>query len=217
MVALVNRYIGIPLVDYSDDFAAIIRATIGQAALDAFARFCSMLGVQLKDGKSKLGRSVISLGLLGSSPCTSNGGKLLISPPEEKRAKCPHPAFFLPQGWAHPSPLPWEVDWAIVLFSDVADWQVPPYADATPVSKFHRRVYPDRLPPCGRAVFFWREEVVDEFASRLAAPRPDKPRWAIFIDAATNPPMLCALFPHGDRASADLHTAIAARAPSVWP
>ena len=55
LVDVANRYVGIPLVGYCDYFAAIARSTLGQASLDAFARFCSMMGFHLKDGNSEMG------------------------------------------------------------------------------------------------------------------------------------------------------------------
>ena len=68
LVALVNRYLVAPMVGYFDDFAAIARATIGQASLDAFSRFCSLLRVQLKEEKSEVWTASVFVGPLGAPP-----------------------------------------------------------------------------------------------------------------------------------------------------
>ena len=44
LVVLVNRYLGIPMVGYFDDFAAIIRNVAGKEAMGVFARFFSLVG-----------------------------------------------------------------------------------------------------------------------------------------------------------------------------
>ena len=88
---------------YYDDFASIIREPLGQDALGAFTRFCSLLRFQPKGEKSQVARAVIFLGLVGRFPCKANGWKLSISLPEEKRSKWPAllPAY-LEEGGIHP-------------------------------------------------------------------------------------------------------------------
>ena len=86
-VDLVNRYIGIPLVGYFDDFAATITSTIGQDAIDSFARFCPLVGFQLKEEKSEVEPSVVFRGHPGSSPCAADGGQLMISLGLAKRSE----------------------------------------------------------------------------------------------------------------------------------
>lgn len=39
LTALDNRYMGIPMIGYFDDFSEIIRSRIGQAPIDTFKRF----------------------------------------------------------------------------------------------------------------------------------------------------------------------------------
>ena len=87
MAVLDNRYLGIPLVDYFDDFSEIIRNALGQEALEVFARFCTLLGFQLKREKSQVGPAIVFLVLLGNPPCQDNDWKLSISLPEGKSAK----------------------------------------------------------------------------------------------------------------------------------
>ena len=83
--------------------------------------------------------------------------------------------------------------------------------------EFHRIVYTARLSPYERTVFRFRADAIADFAPLVAVPRPDMPHWAIYTDAATNPPMLCTLLRRGDRTSPALHTACSARAPAAWP
>ena len=71
---LANRYLGIPLVGYFDDFAAIIRRVLGKAALDTLTRFCALLGFQMKSEKSQVGPAVVFLGLLGVPPARLTAG-----------------------------------------------------------------------------------------------------------------------------------------------
>ena len=65
LTALVNRYLGIPLVRYSDDFAAISPAVLGGSAMRTFSRFVRSLGFELNDKKFDLDSEVVSLGLIG--------------------------------------------------------------------------------------------------------------------------------------------------------
>ena len=87
--ALVNRYIGIPLVGYFGDFAAITPSVIGRPSMNAFSRFARALVFELRDKKFDLYGDVVFLGLLGSFPSARNGGQLRIARPEEHRPKWP--------------------------------------------------------------------------------------------------------------------------------
>ena len=60
-----------------------------QEALGVFTRFCTLLGFQMKGGKSQVGTAIVFLGTIGIFPCQANDWKLSISTPEEKRAKWP--------------------------------------------------------------------------------------------------------------------------------
>ena len=81
LVALTDRVLGIPLVGYFGDFAAMIRAVFGEDALRAFAEFCRLLGFQLKPVKSSVGNSPVFLGLLG-------GLSLLLQPSPARLPPC---------------------------------------------------------------------------------------------------------------------------------
>ena len=66
-------------------------------------------------------------------------------------------------------------------------------------------------------MFRWWKEVIEDCTPRVATPRPRRPHWIVYTDAATTPPMLCALLFHGGRSTPVLHTACSARAPAIWP
>ena len=65
LVALADRYPGIPLVGYFDDFSEISRPCLGEASLDTPNRFCYLLGFHLKGGAPDGGASVVFLGIPG--------------------------------------------------------------------------------------------------------------------------------------------------------
>ena len=65
----------------------MIQKFLGEKALAIFTRFCELVGIQLKPGKSAVGNRIIFLGLLGAFPAEENRFKLSISLTEEKRAK----------------------------------------------------------------------------------------------------------------------------------
>ena len=63
---------------YFDDFAAIIRKELGQAALGACAHFCSMIGFQLKEGQSHVGHAIVFSASWATSPARRTDGNYLI-------------------------------------------------------------------------------------------------------------------------------------------
>ena len=87
LAELCIRCLGIPLVIYFDDFAAIIHAQLGPGALRIFTAFCKALCITLKPGKSSVAGKIVFLGMLGDFPSDSNNRLLSISLPPEKRAK----------------------------------------------------------------------------------------------------------------------------------
>ena len=84
---LVNQVLGIPLVSYFDDFAALVPAAISLVSLRTFRRFCKLLGIALKSGKSEVGHAVTFLCLKGSSPPEDPNSRLWISLPSDKASK----------------------------------------------------------------------------------------------------------------------------------
>ena len=89
LAALTNRCLWIPLVCYFGDFPALVYRCLGKKALEGAPRFLSLLGFQLKPGKSTVGPSLPFLGLLGISPPKENDLCLSISLTPEKRRRWP--------------------------------------------------------------------------------------------------------------------------------
>ena len=52
LAELANRYLGIPLLSFFDDFGALIPSCLARTALQTFTAFCSLLRIRLKAGKS---------------------------------------------------------------------------------------------------------------------------------------------------------------------
>ena len=94
--------------------------------------------------------------------------------------------------------------------------QVSPNADTSVVPEVSPPILRIRSSPLIKSVFRLRKDVIAEFTPRIAVPRPRRPHWIVYTDAATNHPMLCALLFQGGRSSPDLQTACAARAPALW-
>ena len=88
ITALVNRMLGIPPICFFDDFAAMIHRMHSQKAMTALSRFCELLGVTLKTGKSEVGTRVAFLGLHGWFPTAENTYTLHISLLGDKRKGC---------------------------------------------------------------------------------------------------------------------------------
>ena len=74
LTALVNRYLGVPMAGYFDDFATVAPDALGRAAALAFGRFARAMGLELNYRKVDLGDEAVSMGLMGSFPSSANGG-----------------------------------------------------------------------------------------------------------------------------------------------
>ena len=207
---------GIPLVGYFDDFAALIKKHLGQKALDTFTRFCSLLGIQLKLGKSEVGSPLTFLGLLGTFPCAANGSRLSISlTPEKCERRSKLITGYLQEGRIAHSFL--EKLIGKLLFSQTAVFGKFARTQLRPLYvKLNRRVYNARLSAYERSVFTWWRDVLADFSPRLATPRPKRPHWLIYTDAATNPPRLCALIFPGSKSTPDLQFLFSSSAAVSW-
>ena len=86
VAALSDRFLGLPIVGYLGDFAAVIRRCLGEDALRVFTRFCNLLWISLKPGKSEVGSVLTFLGILGSFPDPPNRDQLRISLPPGKKS-----------------------------------------------------------------------------------------------------------------------------------
>ena len=138
---------------YFDDFAALIKKHLGQKASDTFARFCSLLGIQLKPGKSEVGSPLTFLGLLGTFQCAANGSRLSISLTPEKCKRWPNLITgYLQEGRISHSFL--EKLIGKLLFSQTAVFGKFARTQLRPLYvKLNRRVYNARLSAYERSVF----------------------------------------------------------------
>ena len=216
LAELTIRCLGLPLVIYFDDFAAIIRAQLGPDALRIFTRFCSALGITLKLGKSQVGGRIVFLGLLGSFPCAGNRHKLEISLPAEKRKSWSQLiASFLTAGKISHSCL--EKLIGRLLFSQSAVFGKFARTQLRPLYlKLHRRVYCAKLSAQERLLFSWWKQVIEEFTPRISVPRPLRPHWILYTDAATSTRLLCAVLFHGDSSTPHIKACCTSAAPIPW-
>ena len=216
LAELTIRCLGIPLVIYFDDFAAIIRAQLGEKALAIFTRFCSVLGITLKPGKSQVGSKIVFLGLLGEFPSHRNGHKLSISLPPEKRKNWPQLlASYLKEGSITHSCL--EKLIGRLLFSQTAVFGKFARTQLRPLYlKLHRRVYCAKLSAQEKLLFSWWKQIVEEFRPRIAIPRPIRPHWILYTDAATSTRLLCAVLFHGDSSTPRIKVCCDSAAPIPW-
>ena len=87
LAVLVNKCLGIPLVNYYDDFGAYCPASILFEASSSFSKFSNSLGALLNDEKTKFGETIKFLGLKGVFPSIGNGMLLRIFLPKSKIEK----------------------------------------------------------------------------------------------------------------------------------
>ena len=55
---IINRYFGIPLLNYYDDFGAFCPSPLAERALSIFSSSTTILGSDLNDEKSKFGKKL---------------------------------------------------------------------------------------------------------------------------------------------------------------
>ena len=77
---MANKILGLPVLNYFDDFGALVPDIIKEVGLKSLLRFTSVLGALMKDDKSEVDRVLVFLGLKGESPSPENG-MVLRSPP----------------------------------------------------------------------------------------------------------------------------------------
>ena len=174
------------------------------------------MGFELHGDKFDLGKEVTFLGLLGSFPSTSNGGRLHISLPPVKRKNWSELiTSYLKEGRVSHRCLEKLVGRLsfsqTTLFGEFARTQLRPLR-----RKLHRRVYSAVLSPYERSILEWWASIIAEFAPRLDSPRPLKPDWIIYTDAASTPARICALLFYGNRTSPDLHSCFSSGVDVAW-
>ena len=129
ITALVNRVLGIPLICFFDDFAALVPRLLSNKAMAVFSRFCEIMGITLKPGKSEVGAKITFIGLLGWFPSAENGCALHISlsPGREKESLVVPPSGFYSQTLSNP-PGVRKADRPIVLLPNIALREICPNA-----------------------------------------------------------------------------------------
>ena len=203
--ALANFLLGLPMVSYFDDFAALLPAEIAPKALEVFSSFCSLLGITLKPGKSEVGPSVTFLGLRGSFPSCDNRFRLGISLPPEKATKWADliasfikaKSISLQQLESLIGKLSFS---QTQLFAKFARTQLRPL-----YRKLYRKVFNTKLSELEIHILKWWEITIRSLASRWVTSRPRLAPWLVYTDAATNPPKICALLFKGDALTPQLH------------
>ena len=83
--------------------------------------------------------------------------------------------------------------------------------------KPHQRVYNDQLSKHDRRTFERRKAIIADFAHRIAAPLKPVADWVIYTDAATNPPIVCALLFNIKSRTTPLLKERTACFPVTWP
>ena len=187
ITALVNRLFGIPLICFFGDFAALIPRMLARKAMAVFSRFCDLLGITLKTGKSEVGTRVAFLGLQGWFPSAENKYTLHISLPGDKRKACES----LLADYIHRRSISHqELEKLIgrlsfshtLLFGRFARTQIRPL-----YQQLRRRVYNARLSAPEEIAFRWWERAIRPFTPRTCVPCSHLCDWIVYTDAATTP------------------------------
>ena len=187
ITAPVNQLRGMPTVCYFDDFASPTHLVLGEKARSVFSRFCALMALQLRPGKSAAGNKIIVLGMLGCFPCAKNQFRPVISLTPEKRDKWTSLITSYMKGGQMPHRCLDKIIGGLSfsqtsLFGEFARTQLRPLYAA-----LYRRVYHARLPILERNSLSWRIRAIPEFTPRQAIPRPCRADWLMYTDASTDP------------------------------
>ena len=196
--------LGIPLVSYVDDFAALLPAELAQGALEIFTRFCDLLGIRLKRAKSEVGPSVTFLGLMGSFPSQATNFRTGITLPREKAAA----RADIINAFSKARNIPFQQLEKLIgklsfsqtqLFAKFARAQLRPL-----YRKLYRKVYNAKLADLESFTLRWWESTIRSLQPRWVTDRPTSVPWLVYTDAATHPPKLCALLFNATARETDL-------------
>ena len=84
MAVLMNLVLRIPVLNYFDDFGALVPFDLGPDALGACEKFSGRFGSPMKKTKSEVRNQIKFLGLLGSFPDPDYDMRLRITLPQDK-------------------------------------------------------------------------------------------------------------------------------------
>ena len=116
-----TKVTGIPLLSYFDDFGSLVPSEVLGQALAAFATFCQLLGLKLKDSKTEKGPALTFLVIFGEFPGPHNDMSLTISLPREKAIRWGGQAPGLYRPTEHPTQGPGERHWQTIVRSNLGD------------------------------------------------------------------------------------------------
>ena len=85
---LANLLLGLPVVNYFDDYGCPLRTSISARGLGVFSDFPNTLGNWLKGDKTDLGRQLVFLGLQGNFPGPETDALLRVKLPGDKKNYC---------------------------------------------------------------------------------------------------------------------------------
>ena len=199
LASLADRCLGISLVAYFDDFAALIRRALGDRALATSTRFSALFGFRLNSKKSMVGPAVSFRGFLGDfQPLGIITSWRSLSRWGKRKSWSGPLGGFLKVGRISQiclGGLTEKLSFSQTsLFGKFARAQMRPL-----YTKLNRRVLNARLSTWERSVFTCRAQAIADFTPRLDIHRPHRPDWLIYTDAAADPPALCALLFAGRR------------------
>ena len=89
LAVLMNHLLGIPVLNYFDDFGALVHEPLGARALWMVENTISVLGAPMQTIKSLVDTQLTFLGLLGSSPDPQRGLILIIEFPQGRSRNGP--------------------------------------------------------------------------------------------------------------------------------
>ena len=190
---LTNKIFGIPLLAYFDDLGSEIPERVAPQALKTFQTFSALVGYLLKLNKTDIGREVTFLGLLGKFPTPENDMTLEISlSPDKVTSWSDRIDKFLELGVITPT----ELDSLIGRLS---------FSQTSIFGRFGRpflaHLYAKQNAPYYSHILSDREQrslrwwctMLRQMKPRKITPKPDKPEYVVFTDAATKTGIMAAI------------------------
>ena len=190
---LVNRYLGIPLCTYYDDFGAYSPSIIKDHALRAFSNFSEILGADLNPDKSKAKDSLKFLGLKGDFPHIESGMLLRIYLPRSKiSAWSELISETISKGFIDHKPLE-------SLIGKLSFTQTSIFGRFGRTllrflqTKLHRHPYVKKLSEEEIDILKWRVASLGASIPRVVEPKSSRPEVLIYTDAATSTRIVAAV------------------------
>ena len=193
LAVLVNRYLGIPLCNYYDDFGAYTPSIIKEQSLRAFESFSETLGANLNPDKSKAKDSLKFLGLKGDFPHVKSGMLLRIYLPRSKIVAWSNLiSEIISKGSIEHKPLE-------SLIGKLSFTQTSIFGRFGRTllrflqTKLHRRPYEKILAEEEIDILKWRIASLGASIPRVVEPKSSRPEVIIYTDAATSTRIVAAV------------------------